>query len=187
MLLVAGPLGAQTLEIQETDAKVDASAAGSYDKVLTHRTLEAGHTYAIVFAAGLDGYWFGPDAHRLHISAIRENADGQYEIACSEMADDEDFQPGTGYLVTPSQDEKLITHMTPGIRTSVQGGIDDLYCIDVTGRSTVTDDPSKILQAFEDERDMEDAPYYDILGHRLMSRPTAKGIYIHKGKKFTVE
>ena len=66
-----------------------------------------------------------------------------------------------------------------------------LPSVEATGAKSVMaffgdDVPTNINQTNRDDFTSDDNSWYSLSGQRLATRPTAKGIYIHKGKKVTI-
>lgn len=55
------------------------------------------------------------------------------------------------------------------------------------GALAVTEDVSTIITLTVDDQTLTDDSYYTLQGIRLTSRPTIKGLYIHKGKKVVIQ
>lgn len=180
-------------EVRQTTIPADATQVpetdgASFERIVWEKSLIAGHDYALIFPAVLDGYYFGPDAQRAVINAMAEQ-DGVWHLNVGEpMADTDNFESGNVvYLVRSTIDVPQITFVTAGLRTSLRGAGWRLRCIDVTGY--VADTELSIRQILTAADTAESSAWYDLLGRRIGfgAAPAEPGTYINRGQRVIIK
>ena len=180
-------------EVREINIQADATETpevpnSSLDRITWDRQLQAGHDYAIVFPAPLDGYYFGADAQRYEVRAMAEQNGVWHLNIADPMTDLQNFLPGQPvYLVRPTVDIAQLTFVTAGIRTNLLGRGWQLRCIDVTGYVVDTELAIRhILTAADTETA---SAWYDIMGRQVSfgAAPTEPGTYINRGQKVIIK
>lgn len=108
------------LTVEDGTKTIEVVQAGQYDRVEDMWKMDKGTAYLISLPTKLDGYYFGPNAERMKVTSYEKQSDGTFVANTTAMADLDDFQAGSVYVITPDIDIDKIVHITPGIMTSVE-------------------------------------------------------------------